>query len=35
MPDSCKDIDQVVKTVHGAGLSKKVTRLRPICVING
>jgi tRNA-splicing ligase RtcB len=35
MPDAYKDIDQVVESVHGAGLSKKVARLRPICVIKG
>jgi tRNA-splicing ligase RtcB len=35
MPDAYKDIDQVVETVHGAGLSRKVARLRPICVIKG
>ena len=35
MPDAYKDIDEVVDTVHGAGLSKKVARLRPICVIKG
>ncbi|MGA6925556.1 MAG: RtcB family protein [Desulfosarcina sp.] len=35
MPDAYKDIDQVVETVHGAGLSKKVARLRPIGVIKG
>ena len=35
MPDAYKDIDQVVDAVHGAGLSKKVARLRPICVIKG
>jgi tRNA-splicing ligase RtcB len=35
MPDAYKDIEQVVESVHGAGLSKKVARLRPICVIKG
>ncbi|BBO84845.1 RNA-splicing ligase RtcB [Desulfosarcina ovata subsp. sediminis] len=35
MPDAYKDIDQVVETVHGAGISKKVARLRPIVVIKG
>ena len=35
MPEAYKDIDEVVDTVHGAGLSKKVARLRPICVIKG
>ncbi len=35
MPDAYKEIDQVVDSVDGAGLSKKVARLRPICVIKG
>ena len=35
MPEAYKDIDQVVDAVHGAGLSKKVARLRPVCVIKG
>nr|WP_306304071.1 RtcB family protein [Desulfosarcina cetonica] len=35
MPDAYKDIDQVVESVHGAGISKKVARLRPIGVIKG
>jgi tRNA-splicing ligase RtcB len=35
MPEAYKDIDQVVDAVHGAGISKKVARLRPICVIKG
>ena len=35
MPEAYKDIDQVVDAVHGAGISKKVARLRPMCVIKG
>jgi tRNA-splicing ligase RtcB (3'-phosphate/5'-hydroxy nucleic acid ligase) len=35
MPDAYKNIHEVVDTVHGAGLSKKVARLRPIGVIKG
>ncbi len=35
MPDAYKDISQVVKVVHGAGISKKVARLRPIAVVKG
>jgi len=35
MPDAYKDISQVVAVVHGAGLSKKVARLRPIGVVKG
>jgi tRNA-splicing ligase RtcB len=34
-PDAYKDIDRVVDVVHGAGLSRKVARLRPLCVIKG
>ncbi|MDA3895408.1 MAG: RtcB family protein [Desulfobacteraceae bacterium] len=35
MPDAYKDISQVVNVVHGAGISKKVAKLRPIAVIKG
>ena len=35
MPDAYKDISQVVEVVHGAGLSKKVAKLRPIAVVKG
>ena len=35
MPEAYKDVDQVVDAVHGAGISKKVARLTPICVIKG
>ena len=35
MPDAYKDISQVVNVVHGAGISKKVARLRPIAVVKG
>jgi tRNA-splicing ligase RtcB len=34
-PAAYKDVDLVVETVHKAGLSKKVARLRPIGVIKG
>ena len=34
-PLAYKDIDQVVKVVHNAGLSKKVARLVPLAVIKG
>jgi tRNA-splicing ligase RtcB len=34
-PDAYKDVDLVVDTVHNAGLSKKVARMRPIGVIKG
>ncbi len=35
MPDAYKDISQVVEVVHGAGISKKVARLRPMAVVKG
>jgi len=34
-PMAYKDIDDVVETVHSAGLSKKVTKLIPLAVIKG
>ncbi|RMG32687.1 MAG: RtcB family protein [Planctomycetota bacterium] len=34
-PDAYKDVDLVVEVVHGAGLSQKVARMRPIGVIKG
>ncbi len=35
MPDSYKDIDQVVQSVHNAKLAKMVARLKPSLVIKG
>ncbi|MFC1811326.1 RtcB family protein [Thermodesulfobacteriota bacterium] len=35
MPDAYKDISQVVEVVHGAGISKKVAKLKPIGVVKG
>ena len=35
MPDAYKDVNQVVKVVHGAGVSQRVCRMRPIGVIKG
>jgi len=35
MPEAYKDISQVVKVVHQAGLARKVARLRPLGVIKG
>jgi tRNA-splicing ligase RtcB len=35
MPDAYRDISEVVAAVHGAGISKKVARLRPIGVVKG
>jgi tRNA-splicing ligase RtcB len=34
-PEAYKDIDKVVGIVHGAGLSKKVARMRPLGVVKG
>jgi len=34
-PDAYKDVNDVVDVVHGAGLSRKVARMRPIGVIKG
>lgn len=34
-PQAYKDVDQVVKTVCGAGIARKVARLRPVVVIKG
>ena len=34
-PAAYKDIDSVVDVVHGAGISKKVARLKPMVVIKG
>mgnify|MGYP006282604431 FL=1 len=34
-PGVYKDIDEVIKVSDGAGLAKKVAKLRPICVIKG
>ncbi len=35
MPEAYKDVTDVVNVVHNAGLSKKVSRLRPLGVIKG
>jgi tRNA-splicing ligase RtcB len=35
MPEAYKDVSQVVEVVHGAGISKKVAKLRPIGVVKG
>ena len=34
-PLAYKDVDKVVEVVHGAGLSKKVAKLKPLAVIKG
>jgi tRNA-splicing ligase RtcB len=35
MPDAYKDVSEVVDVVHGAGISRKVARLKPIAVVKG
>lgn len=35
MPEAYKNVSDVVDVVHGAGISKKVARLRPMAVIKG
>lgn len=35
MPEAYKDVSQVVEVVHGAGISRKVARLKPIAVVKG
>jgi tRNA-splicing ligase RtcB len=34
-PQAYKDVDEVVETVVGAGIARKVARLRPVAVIKG
>jgi tRNA-splicing ligase RtcB len=34
-PEAYKDIDAVVEVVHGAGLARKVARMRPLAVMKG
>jgi tRNA-splicing ligase RtcB len=34
-PDAYKDIDAVVQVVDGAGLARRVARLRPLGVMKG
>ena len=35
MPEAYKDVSEVVDVVHGAGISRKVARLRPVAVVKG
>ena len=35
IPEAYKDVDEVIEVAHGAGLARKVARLRPIGVIKG
>ena len=34
-PEAYKDIDEVVDVVHELGISKKVARMKPLCVVKG
>ena len=34
-PRAYKDVDRVVEVVHGAGIAKKLARLRPVAVVKG
>jgi len=34
-PDAYKDVDEVVKTAHDAGISKRVARMEPLAVMKG
>jgi len=35
LPEAYKDVDEVIEVVHGAGLARKVARLKPLGVIKG
>ena len=35
MPEAYKDVSGVVEVVHGAGLARKLARLRPLAVVKG
>jgi len=35
MPEAYEDVDEVVQTCHGAGISQMVARLRPIGCMKG
>jgi tRNA-splicing ligase RtcB len=35
MPEAYKDVSEVVQVVDGAGISKKVAKLRPVAVVKG
>ena len=35
MPEAYKDVEEVVDVVHGAGISRKVARMKPLGVIKG
>ncbi len=35
MPEAYKDVDEVIRTVEGAGISKKVAKMEPLAVMKG
>lgn len=35
IPEAYKDVDEIIKVVEQAGLSKKVAKMKPIAVIKG
>jgi tRNA-splicing ligase RtcB len=35
LPEAYKDAAEVVETTHGAGIGRKVARLRPLIVVKG
>ena len=35
MPEAYKDVNDVVETVVGAGISKKICRMKPLGVVKG
>ncbi len=35
MPEAYKDVSNVVDVIHGAGIARKVARLRPLAVVKG
>jgi len=35
IPEAYKDVSEVVEVVHGAGIGRKVVRLRPLIVVKG
>jgi tRNA-splicing ligase RtcB len=34
-PQAYKDVDRVIEVVHGAGIARKVARLKPVAVVKG
>jgi tRNA-splicing ligase RtcB len=34
-PVAYKEVDNVVNVVHGAGIARKIVRMRPLAVIKG